>query len=66
MNTKIIVICRTVCIYSSLVEAGPNLSKTFPIRKENTGKDAPVIAEKMWPNTNITLSAGVASDISFA
>ena len=64
MKTKMIVMFRTVSICSSLDVAGPKESNTFPIRNEKTGREAPVIAEKMWPKTIIVFSAGVARDIS--
>ena len=66
MNTKIIVICLTVCICSSLEVAGPKESKTLPIKNEKTGREAPVIAAKMCPNTIISFSDGVARDINLA
>jgi hypothetical protein len=65
MKTKMIVISFTVLSYSSLDVAGPKESKTLPMRKEKTGRDAPVKAAKTWPKTIMSFSWGVASDISF-
>ena len=47
MKTNIIVISRTVFSCSSLLVAGPNESKTLPIRNEKIGREAPVIAAKI-------------------
>jgi len=65
IKTKMIVISLTVLSCSSMGVAGPKESKTSPMRKEKTGRDAPVKAAKIWPNTIISFSPGVASDISF-